>query len=256
MRRLCNSDDSEIEPAASSGDKHGAAPDNVRSNHVAKEFPQLVVEGDRERLHLESFIRQRFADDYSAKVSVILPELIALYSADRLPLACLGISPGQHDQKFFLESYLEQPIEQVLSKQVGKDVRREKLVEIGNLVSGNPGSASNLFVILTEFLNQAGFEWGVFTATRTVRHLFSRLGLVLIDLRPANPNCLEDRGQSWGTYYEHEPRVMASSVQQSVLALRQQTHQYLRRNELMLAARCLATEYLIKRDNKGATHAA
>ena len=138
MRRLCISDDSETGLTTSRRSKvqqviTKVTPEALGPSPAIPESLRLVGAGDRERPRLEQFIRDRFREDYSAQVSTILPMLLALYNPAGEPVACLGLSSGKTDQQLFLENYLEQPADLLVSGLAGSLVRREKLVEIGNL---------------------------------------------------------------------------------------------------------------------------
>ena len=52
----------------------------------------------------------------------------------------------------------------------------------------------------------------VFTATRELRNSFRRLGLNPLRLARADPARLPDGGANWGSYYEHDPLVMAGRI--------------------------------------------
>jgi hypothetical protein len=60
----------------------------------------------------------------------------------------------------------------------------------------------------------------VFTIGPALRNAFTRLGIELLDLGPADPALLPPgHQQHWGHYYNQQPRVMASRVSQSHAAL-------------------------------------
>jgi hypothetical protein len=60
----------------------------------------------------------------------------------------------------------------------------------------------------------------VFTGADTVMNVFRHLGLAPRELCIADPQLLGDARHDWGTYYDHEPRVMAGRIQDGALETR------------------------------------
>jgi hypothetical protein len=65
---------------------------------------------------------------------------------------------------------------------------------------------------LARHLNQLGYEWVVFTATRELIGIFRKLGLSLLALAPADPSRLPEPADDWGSYYDSAPIVVAGRV--------------------------------------------
>jgi hypothetical protein len=55
--------------------------------------------------------------------------------------------------------------------------------------------------------------WIVSTVTRELRHLFVRMGIAPLALGAADASCLGDDVKDWGSYYAHEPVVLAVQLQ-------------------------------------------
>jgi hypothetical protein len=161
---------------------------------------------------LHDFIRHRYADTYQAQVSHFLPLLLASSTAQGFQ-GVLGLQPGMTG-RFFVEQYLDSPIEQHISNATRQPVDRRRIIETGNLASLKGGS-QRLFIVLTELLFQAGFDWVCFTATPQVAALLSRLGFAPEVLGRADPARLPDQGLSWGSYYQHQPNVLAGDVRKA-----------------------------------------
>ena len=89
---------------------------------------------------------------------------------------------------------------------------RDHVVEVGHLASEKPGSSLHVIVALARHLAQAGYEWVVFTATRELVRLFTRLGLPLLALAKADPARLGDEAAAWGRYYDTQPVVVAGRI--------------------------------------------
>jgi hypothetical protein len=178
----------------------------------------LLDEQAAGRLAVESFIRGHYARAYDADVRHFLPRLLVLHDDTELRGA-LGFKRARGN-RLFLEQYLDVPIEAALSLRLGRYVPRHGLVEVGNLVTAHAGGARWLITALTAYLKGAGYDWAVFTAVTALRNAFTRLGVELVTLAPADPLRLapEERAH-WGSYYATEPMVVAASVHQSHDAL-------------------------------------
>jgi hypothetical protein len=167
---------------------------------------------------VESFIHQHYARAYDADVRHFLPRLLVLHDDTELQ-AVLGFKRARGN-RLFLEQYLDSPIEVALSLRLGRYIPRYGLVEVGNLVTAHAGGARWLIAALTAYLKGAGYDWAVFTAVTALRNAFTRLGVELVSLAPADATRLapEERAH-WGSYYATEPMVVAASVHQSYDAL-------------------------------------
>jgi hypothetical protein len=91
-------------------------------------------------------------------------------------------------------------------------VPRERIVEIGSLACHSASAAIAIVQTLVPHLLRAGFSWVVFTGADTVMNVFRHLGLEPRALCEANPRLLGDACDDWGTYYDHEPQVMAGRI--------------------------------------------
>jgi len=167
---------------------------------------RLQTPQSAERTAVESYIRERFATVHKAEVSHFLPNIISLYCGGEYS-AAVGLSPASKG-KLFVEQYLPQPVEQVISEKLGIDVARDQIVEIGNLVSTWKGSSLLLFIVIGEVMERLGYQYVIFTGTREVKALLGRLRYLPVVLADANPDVLPDGGSSWGTYYNNKPQVM------------------------------------------------
>ena len=70
-------------------------------------------------------------------------------------------------------------------------------------------------------MHHAGFEWVTFTATKQVKQLLNKLKLVTIELADADPTCLTDKGESWGSYYQNTPKILAGNLTNAMRVLEQ-----------------------------------
>ncbi|WP_317933112.1 thermostable hemolysin [Halioxenophilus sp. WMMB6] len=184
----------------------------VRGGHSAPNFQvRIHSHGSDQRDQLEGYIADQFAKVHGARVSNFLPLLLALSEQAGNTAGVVGLKPGYAGQ-MFLEHYLPKPVEQCVAQALGQPIDRAGMVEIGNLAVARRGSGFVLFVLMNAILEQAGFQWMVFTATSEVQRLISRLGFEPLALAPASIDQLGDESGDWGEYYANNPQVMVGSV--------------------------------------------
>jgi hypothetical protein len=163
------------------------------------------------RATFEHFIAARFGRAYGAHVTHFLPHLLGVRDGLARWQAAAGYAAAGV-QALFLEQYLDGPIEFTLAATLGRPVARAGIVEVGNLAAISAGMARALIPLLARHLHRLGYRWVAFTATRALRNTFYRLGLRPLRLTRADPARLADGGSSWGTYYDHDPVVMAGKI--------------------------------------------
>jgi hypothetical protein len=163
------------------------------------------------RPQAEALIRRIFAHAYGAQVTQFMPRLMALVDERRRVEAALGLR-GAAAERLFLEVYLDEPVEQVLSRMIGQPLSREQIAEVGNLASATRGGMRQLIVSLTAYLQGAGCGWAVFTAVPPVRLAFERFGIPLQALAEADKARLGHEQHLWGRYYDQSPQVVATRV--------------------------------------------
>lgn len=160
---------------------------------------------------LRRFIAERFHTAYGAKVSHFCAHLLGMRAADGAWQAAAGYTPAACGA-LYLEHYLGQPVEVVLSGRAAERVPRHRIVEVGNLASAAKGFGSRFLPALHRYLRDLGYGWVVFTATREVRGILQHLSFDAHALAPAAASHLPDGGAGWGTYYAHDPNVMAGRI--------------------------------------------
>lgn len=169
-----------------------------------------TVVGTPRREAVESFIAQVFHEHHGAEVSVFAPNLMMLEEAGRIIAAAGWRCAG--DERLFLETYLDEPIETVVARLAGQPVCRQAIVEVGNLASDRPGGSVDVILALAAHLDRLGYEWVTFTATRELIGIFRRLGLPPLALAPADPDRLGSDAAHWGRYYDTQPIVVAGRI--------------------------------------------
>ena len=166
------------------------------------------------RGEVEDFIRDCFAQMHGARIRHFMPRLLSLRAPRGERIAAFGLREAT-DSRLFLESYLDRPVEEALRSRLGREVRRDEIVEVGNLSARYPGAARWLIVALTAFLHEQGYRWVVFTGTAALRNGFHRLGLRPVELGLATAAHLpQSERPDWGRYYDGKPVVMAGDIAQ------------------------------------------
>lgn len=168
------------------------------------------VIGSPRRKDAEAFVRNAFKTRYQADVRSFAPNLMLLEQGERTVAVTGWRCAG--DERLFLECYLDEPIEHAVERLAGQPVRRSQIVEVGNLAAERAGGSVDVILTLGRHLDQLGYEWVVFTATRELIGIFRKLGLPLLALAPADPARLPEPVDDWGSYYESNPIVVAGRI--------------------------------------------
>lgn len=183
------------------------------STRPATSTPALTCHGrySPERHLLEDFVRREFLAHFGARIRHFMPELLALHGPEGAIRGVVGCRPAA-GEPLFLETYTREPIESVLAARNGFLVPRERIVEIGGLACRGATAAIAIVRALVPHLLNAGFTWVVFTGADTIMNVFRHLGLAPLELCAADPALLGSARHDWGTYYEHDPRVVAGRI--------------------------------------------
>src|SRR3989338_8431877 len=162
-----------------------------------------------DRAEVERFIGDVFRKAYGAKIKRFKPCLMSLRDHDnKLVAACGFISAAAGP--LFLEAYLDQPIEKVISAHTGLPVGRDDIVGVGNFSVTEPGTARYLITAIVDRLHATSKQWAVFTAVPVVRNAFIKLGLNPVILGEPDKTRLSAEEQAeWGSYYAQKPQIMA-----------------------------------------------
>ena len=207
-----------------------SASEGLPSPKISFELPafSLFASGQIGREETERFIDQQFFKSYGAQHSEYMPWLISMRQQGQLS-ACAGVAFAVDKNPLFLERYLPSSIETFLSESCGLSINRGQIVEVGNLAGSSfggehIGSSRLLYIVLASVLEEIGIEWMVFTATRPLLIRLQRLGLKHCVLGDADESFLDDAERSrWGSYYEHQPRVVAAPLSSPNESIRERT---------------------------------
>jgi hypothetical protein len=172
-----------------------------------------------QRATLEDYVRREFLAHFGARIRHFMPELLGLHGPDGAIRAVVGCRAAAAEP-LFLEAYTREPVENALASLNGFFVPREHIVEIGSLACRNAAAAIAIVRALVPYLLRAGYSWVVFTGADTVMNVFRHLGLTPRALCPADPLLLGEARHDWGTYYDHEPQVMAGRIADGMAATR------------------------------------
>ena len=199
-----------------------AVPSHPRLEHLLAAMPlpgfDVVTVSHPARPEVEAYVRQRFARAYRAEVREFLPWLLTLHCGDHLS-AVMGLRPATAG-RLQVERYLDRPIDRELTAMSGMPVRRDEVLEIGNLVSGWRGSSQLLMLLLPVLAQGLGYRWLVFTATGEVQKLIGRLRFSPFTLCRADGGRLGAEQAQWGSYYSTDPQVMAGFLPDACAHLR------------------------------------
>ena len=192
-------------------------PEAMRQLSPSRRQPPIirhVVPGGPQRDAAEAFVRAVFRKHYAAEVPGFAPNLM-LVERDGVIRAAAGWRSAA-DRRLMLEQYLDEPVDQAVSRLAGQPVARERIVEVGNLAAERAGSSVDVILRLAAHLDRLGFEWVCFTATRELIGIFRKLGLAPLALAAADPARLGEQASSWGSYYETDPVVVAGRIRLAV----------------------------------------
>jgi hypothetical protein len=163
------------------------------------------------RKEVENFIARRFLEVHGARINSFMPQLLALFDEQGQVLAAVGIGDAG-SERLFLEYYLDVPVEHAIAIRGDITCSRERIVEIGNLASLDRHASRRLFLSLSQLLYSQGYEWAVFTGCTSLQRMFAALGIETLSLGRALQSCLPQDQQTWGSYYEDNPQVVAGRV--------------------------------------------
>lgn len=168
-------------------------------------------QAEPDRAHVESFIEQVYAHRFGSVIARHYPTLMNVHDGQGRVLAAVGLRLAA-EEPLFLERYLDQPVERALAQAKGGSVDRHGIVEIGNLASADRDASVFLFVTLAAYLRHRQLTYAVVTGTKALRRSFALFGFDFVELGAANPEALPDKGASWGSYYERDPKVLGGAI--------------------------------------------
>ncbi len=181
---------------------------DVRQSHPFK--LEIVDRTHSQREAIESYISARYSVAFDAHLDAFMPTFMALVEGEEIRSLC-GVRVAS-EEPLFLEQYLDLSADTLLSHVYGAKVERCELIEFGQLASFSKGFSAVHFLLMTEYLVHSGYEWCIFTATDPLYAMMSRLGLETVTLAQADPSRIANAADIWGSYYQHQPRIVAGNL--------------------------------------------
>jgi len=157
----------------------------------------------------EIYTKDIFASHYGANIKAFMPTILTLSNKDKM-VGSVGINPGL-SKSSLVEKYLNLPIEEEIKQYINRNVSRDEIIEVGNMVTSTAGGSISLIFMLTAFLKITGYKYVIFTSTPLLLNSFKNLGLNPKFLAFANKEKIS-YPDNWGTYYESNPRVVFGCV--------------------------------------------
>lgn len=154
-------------------------------------------------------IRSRYASVHGAASRLDYPRYRAVGQGGA-PRAVLGWRRAESG-RLFLETYLDEPVEALVSQALGRPVTRDRIVEIGDHASCSSPATLALWLETARLLSDEA-EIGVAVLTAPLRRMFSRIGLPFTAIAPADPARLTCGGRDWGRYYDADPLVCVGEI--------------------------------------------
>lgn len=168
-------------------------------------------ERDRGRSTVEQQIIDSYQNVFSASLARFMPTLVSANLPGRAPHLSFGLS-GANEHSLFLENYLPEPVELVLSKEIHAPIQRQSIVEIGNLAFLNTATIREDMIAIAHYCYGLGYQYVVCTATRMLRLVFLKAGIKPIYLGEACPDEAPLDGTHWGAYYESAPQIIGGNI--------------------------------------------
>lgn len=176
--------------------------------------PSVISISERmapQRRQVERFLEDAYAKAFSGRIRRHYPILMSVWDASGALHAAAGFRFAT-SQPLFLEQYLDAPIEKAISGAFDATAGRHEIAEIGNLAATSAGASVFLFIALAGYLEQHGCRYAAATATRPLRRMFGQVGFAAHELCKADPARLQSGAGDWGSYYLHDPVVMAGEI--------------------------------------------
>lgn len=160
---------------------------------------------------VRQLIQRRYAIAHGAVPAADFPHFCVVDpGGEDGPAAALGFRFAG-TERLFLEDYLDDPIELIVSAKFGQTIGRERIVEIGAHASDRSRATVALWARTARHLDGLA-DVAVAVLTAPLRSMLRRLGVSVYELCDADPARLPDGGTNWGKYYDQAPRVCAGLI--------------------------------------------
>lgn len=170
------------------------------------------------RTKVEEFIKGIFFKHHQATLKAFMPTLLSTQDAFGNISSSVGIR-NLNKQSVFLEQYLSEPIEKIISDFAQQNISRNSIAEVGNLACGSSVNSKNIIIMLVHHFFHQNKSWAVCTGTTMIQIILKKLGIHYKYIDRAKPERLIDDKDCWGTYYENNPCVLAVNVNHAMQVL-------------------------------------
>lgn len=164
------------------------------------------------------FIREQYWTAHKATLNSLMCQRYAILDDCGGPCAVVGVKTIE-DRSTLVERYLDDPIETVVSRAAGQIVKREQLIEVGNLAANSLIQSARLIVFLLHWLKQAGVSYAVCTGTEAVRLALKRARVPFDVVGTADPSRLGNERWAWGSYYQKTPKILLIAIDDGLAAV-------------------------------------
>lgn len=175
----------------------------------------VVEPGAPNRHEAEQFIQQAYRRIFGAELNSFYASIVCLHDSKERIVGAVGARHAE-GQALFTEQYLAKPVERLISDQAGREVARNRVVELGNLSVSRPALTYPFISMIGLWLQGYAVDWLLFSLTDSLRRLFGRSGIPMLDLGAADCSFLYPSSDDWGSYYSRDPRVMAAPLEQAL----------------------------------------
>lgn len=191
---------------------------------------------------IEKYIHSKFNECYKADIKHYLPYILSIECNNGL-CATVGLNAAEKEL-LYLEKYLPGPIEKEIARHAKKTIDRNKIIEVGNLVSTWHGGSVIIFIIVAKLLSLIDRDWVVFTATDKVISIMEKLSFKPVFLANATEAAIDNDQEKWGSYYNNNPRVMFGYIPDAVSILKNNILLYSTLSIFLIQVEELANKFL------------
>jgi hypothetical protein len=122
-------------------------------------------------------------------------------------VACAGLRFSS-EGRLFSEQYIDEPIEQIISRVEWRPASRDAIVEVGSLASIEHRAGTELVRVIPILTSCLGKRYILCTITASLKLIFDAVGLDFQPIRSAEVTRLGPGEQDkWGSYYEQRPQT-------------------------------------------------
>lgn len=165
---------------------------------------------------VRKYVYRRYKRAFNAQLDEFMPVFLTLFEGDKIVSVC-GIRAA-NTSPLFLEQYLDQSAEVLVSNALGSNVERSELIEFGQLASFSMGFSKEHFHLMAQKLIDQGYRYCIFTATQPLMALMKRMGLNLNIVHNADDSRVANASR-WGSYYQYSPQIVVGHLQDGIQIL-------------------------------------